>query len=185
MELTYNILKAIDKYVTKANAEKYLPWLNKYMPQFGITSRMRICHFLAQILHESGHLRYSREIASGEAYDTGKLAVKLGNTPEKDGDGQRYKGRGLIQLTGRTNYKAFNDWLRTFDDDIADVYTNPVIVETPKYAVLSAVYFWDSRDLNKLADGDMLTAITKRVNGGTNGYNERLKLLGAAKKVIK
>lgn len=185
MELTYDILKAVDKFVTKRNADLYLPWLNKYMPRFGITSRLRVCHFLAQVLHESGHLRYSREIASGAAYDTGRLAQRLGNTPEKDGDGQRYKGRGLIQLTGRANYCAFNAWLRTFDDGIADVYTNPVIVETPKYAVLSAVYFWDSRDLNKLADKDMLTAITRRVNGGLNGYDERLELLSNAKKVIK
>lgn len=185
MKLTYGILKAIDSAVTKEKADLYLPWLNKYMPDFGITSRMRVCHFLAQVLHESGHLRYSRELASGEAYDTGKLAIRLGNTPEKDGDGQKYKGRGLIQLTGRANYKAFNNWLRTFDDDVVDVYTYPVTVETPKYAVLSAVYFWTSRDLNKLADKDMLTAITKRVNGCTNGLQERLKLLSNAKKVIR
>lgn len=186
MKLTYGILKAMDKLVVKSKADLYLPWLNKYMPMFGITSNLRVCHFLAQVLHESCHLRYVRELASGEAYDTGKLAEKLGNTSERDGDGQHYKGRGLIQLTGRANYKAFNQWLKTFDkEDGADVYTNPVIVETPKYAVLSAVYFWNSRGLNSLADKDMLTAITKRINGGLNGYDERLKLLSNAKKVIK
>lgn len=185
MELTFTILKAIDKAVTKENAALYLPWLNEFMPGFGITSRLRICHFLAQVLHESGHLRYARELASGEAYDTGRLAQKLGNTPEKDGDGQRYKGRGLIQLTGRANYKAFNDWLRTFDKVVADVYSNPVIVETPRYAVLSAVYYWSSRDLNTLADKDLLTAITKRINGGLNGLKQREQLLERAKKVIK
>lgn len=185
MELTFSILKAIDKNILKHDADKYLPWLNEFMPKFGITSRLRVCHFLAQVLHESGHLRYNKELASGAAYDTGKLAVRLGNTPEKDGDGQRYKGRGLIQLTGRANYKAFNDWLRTFDKTVTDVYSNPVIVETPRYAVLSAVYFWTSRDLNTLADKDMLTAITKRVNGGTNGLQDRLNLLASAKRVIK
>lgn len=184
MELNYETLKKVDKYITKANAEKYIPWLNKYMSQFGITSRMRVCHFLAQILHESGHLRYSREIASGAAYDTGSLAVKLGNTPQKDGDGQKYKGRGLIQLTGRANYLAFQNWLWSINKD-EDIYNNPEKLERPEYAVLSAVYFWNSRDLNKLADKDMLIAITKRINGGLNGYKDRLQLLSNAKKVIK
>lgn len=185
MRLTYTILHQIDPAVTKENAARYVGWLNSFMDKYGINSRLRVCHFLAQVLHESGHLRYSRELASGAAYDTGKLAIRLGNTPQKDGDGQLYKGRGLIQLTGRANYNAFNGWLRQNDTERADVYTNPAIVETPRYAVLSAVYFWITRDLNNLADKDMLTAITKRINGGLNGYDERLRLLTNAKKVIK
>ena len=88
--ITKQQLKSIMPNALSKNIDMYLPLLNELMHKFGINTRLRVCHFLAQIAHESGQLRYSQEIASGKAYDTGRLAAALGNTPEADGDGQKY-----------------------------------------------------------------------------------------------
>ena len=152
--------------------------LNQAMAEFCIDTPMRKAAFLAQIAHESGSLRYVRELASGEAYDTGRLAARLGNTPEADGDGQRYKGRGLIQITGRHNYIACGMAL-----DV-DLLGNPELLEQPELACRSAAWFWDSRDLNKLADEGQFRAITRAINGGYNGYEDRLAYYERAKAVL-
>ena len=123
-------------------------------------------------------MRYSEEIASGKAYDTGKLAIKLGNTPEADGDGQKYKGRGLIQVTGRANYEAYKQYCGF------DVVKQPELLAKPVGAIRSSMWFWKSKGLNELADRDEFTAITKRINGGTNGIEDRRKYLARAKKVL-
>ena len=88
MEITKEQLKVIMPNAG-TRADVFLPYLNRYMERYGINNRMRVCHFLAQIAHESGELRYTREIGSGAEYDTGRKARMLGNTPAKDGDGQR------------------------------------------------------------------------------------------------
>ena len=137
-----------------------------------------MAHYLAQIAHESAELRYSEEIASGKAYDTGKLAIKLGNTPEADGDGQKYKGRGLIQVTGRANYEAYKQYCGF------DVVKQPELLAKPVGAIRSSMWFWKTKGLNELADRDEFTAITKRINGGTNGIEDRRKYLARAKKVL-
>lgn len=178
MEITQQQLLAIMPNA-RARVSMFLPYLNKYMQRYGINNRMRACHFLAQIAHESGELRYTRELASGAEYDTGRKAQMLGNTPQKDGDGQRYKGRGLIQITGRSNYKQIS---KATGVDFED---HPEWLELPQWATMSACWWWDNRGLNRLADRDELTNITKRINGGTNGLQDRLKYLGRAKKVIK
>lgn len=152
--------------------------MNKYAKEFGIDSPQRWAHYLAQIAHESMELRYSEEIASGKAYDTGKLAIKLGNTPEADGDGQKYKGRGLIQVTGRANYEAYKKYCGF------DVVKHPELLAKPVGAIRSSMWFWKSKGLNELADRDEFTAITKRINGGTNGIEDRRKYLARAKKVL-
>ena len=149
------------------------------MPKYGVTTPLRVQHFLSQIAHESAQLRYNKELASGEAYDTGRLAKNLGNTPEKDGDGQKYKGRGLIQITGTTNYKAISkDWG-------IDVFSNPSLLETPENSVRSACWFWWKHGLNKLADTNPpVEKITKVINGGYNGLKERKEFFENAKKAI-
>lgn len=166
MELTLKQLKAI--MPESRYAAGYLPFLNKWMKWYGITTLQRICHFIAQVAHESAQLNYSREIGTGHAYDVGKLAERLGNTPEDDGDGERYKGRGLIQVTGLANYKAVaKDW------DL-DVVKNPELLEQPDGAARSACWFWWKVGLNKKADqGASVKAITKIINGGYNGLAER------------
>ena len=126
-----------------------------------ITSPLRRSHFLAQVGHESGELRYTEEIASGAAYEGRK---DLGNT--EAGDGSRFKGRGLIQLTGRANYIAFGEVVAA---DFTRGNACCRIAEDPALAVQAAIWFWQTHSLNTLADHDDVVAITRRVNGGTNG----------------
>ena len=158
--------------------EQILLYINRYAQEFDINTSLRWAHYLAQIAHESAELRYSEEIASGKAYDTGKLAIKLGNTPEADGDGQKYKGRGLIQVTGRNNYEMYKQYCGY------DVVKQPELLAKPVGAIRSSMWFWKAKGLNELADRDEFTAITKRINGGTNGIEDRRKYLARAKKVL-
>jgi putative chitinase len=161
----------------------FVPALNAAMGKYGIVTRLRIAAFIAQIGHESGQLLYVRELGGHDylaKYDTGTLAKRLGNTPEADGDGQKYRGRGLIQITGRANYEACSEAL--FSD--ARLLNTPELLEHPVYAAMSAAWFWHRAGLNTQADkGDFLT-ITKRINGGTNGLADREALYERALKVL-
>ena len=152
--------------------------INEAMDEFGIDTPARQAAFVAQIAHESGSLRYVRELASGEAYDTGRLAERLGNTPETDGDGQRYRGRGLIQITGASNYSACGLALGL------DLLANPELLEQPNHACRSAAWFWDSRGLNALADAGDFERITRKINGGLNGQADRLAFYHRAMEVL-
>src|SRR5690242_10083322 len=105
VEINIDLIQECMPFATRENVEIFTPKLDESMLKYEIRQKeVRVAAFLAQIAHESGSLRYTREIYSGEAYDVGKKAQSLGNTPEDDGDGERYKGRGLIQITGLTNY---------------------------------------------------------------------------------
>lgn len=168
-------LKKIMPFATDANIDKFLPHLNDTMATFNIDTPMRQAHFLAQIAHESGSLRYVKEIASGEAYEGRK---DLGNVIP--GDGVRFKGRGLIQLTGRTNYKLFDD----FTIHESDLLNHPDRVERPDLAALVAGWFWNRNKLNELADQDMFLKITRKINGGYNGIEDRQQHLDRAKAVL-
>ena len=108
----------------------FAPVLNAAMGKFGIVTPARQAAFIAQVGHESGQLRFVRELGSDSylaKYDTGKLAARLGNTPEADGDGQKYRGRGLIQVTGRANYEACSEAL--FGD--SRLLNTPELLEHP------------------------------------------------------
>jgi predicted chitinase len=141
-----------------------------------IDTPRRQAHFLAQIGHESGELRFRAEIASGEAYEGRR---DLGNT--QPGDGRRFKGRGLIQLTGRANYREYG---RAIGRE-ADILVHPELLETdPDLCVDVAGWFWAKRNLNTLADADDLTGITKRINVGLNGLEDRRRLLKRAKALL-
>lgn len=152
--------------------------INEAMDEFGIDTPARQAAFVAQIAHESGSLRYVRELASGEAYDTGRLAERLGNTPETDGDGQRYRGRGLIQITGASNYRACGLALGL------DLLAHPELLEQPNHACRSAAWFWGSRGLNALADAGDFERITRKINGGLNGLADRLAFYQRASEVL-
>lgn len=168
-------LKIIMPFATEANLEKYCQPLNEAMVKYEINNHKRIAAFIAQLAHESGSFRYVEELATGKDYDTGTKAVSLGNTLEADGDGERYKGRGLIQITGKTNYERVSKALGI------DFLSEPEKLELPLFATESAAWFWKSRGLNELADIDDFTRITKRINGGLNGFAQRLEFWERAK----
>lgn len=161
----------------------FLPALNEAMAQWGIDHPKRIAAFLAQVGHESGQLRHVRELGDQAylaRYDTGSLARRLGNTPEADGDGQLYRGRGLIQITGHNNYQACSRAL--FGDQ--RLLAQPQLLEQPRWACASAGWFWHSRGLNALADQGEFNRITRLINGGLNGLAERLQLWARAREVL-
>lgn len=142
--------------------------------KFEVNTKPRLCHFLAQIGHETAGLKYDLEIASGAAYEGRK---DLGNT--QPGDGRKYKGAGAIMLTGRANYLAFSK-----------VMNDPRVMEGCKYVAehyffSSAGWFWDTRNLNKLVDqGASVAAITRIVNGGQNGLADRVQYYNRFKNII-
>ena len=139
MIITNEDLKKILPLSSEVNRNKYIEWLNYFMPKYDIDTDKEIAAFIAQIGHESGQLRYVEEIASGAAYEGRK---DLGNTQK--GDGKRFKGRGLIQITGRFNYTQLSKDLGE------DFIKNPELLSTPKYAVQSACWFWNKNKLNDL-----------------------------------
>ena len=169
-----------------SRVDKYLPYLNSAMMEFCINlDPVRMAHFLAQVAHESGEMRYVKELASGKAYEG---RTDLGNTVP--GYGVKYKGRGFLQLTGFYNYRRYKIFCGY------DVLKNPELLEQPKGATRSAAWIWQRGlgvDLNHVADGDdghnsyeICKQITKRINGGYNHLAERwtytqraLKVLGA------
>jgi sialidase-1 len=176
--LTLEQLQAIMPHLKKDKAEEFLPLLNKTMDQFDITTPLRRAAFLAQLAHESGELRYMEEIASGEAYEGRK---DLGNT--EPGDGKRYKGRGPIQLTGRFNYRKAGEALKL------DLEGKPELAAKPEVGCLVAGWFWSTRKLNDLADERDYKTITRRINGGLHGqeqreryYRKALEVLGTGEK---
>ncbi len=167
----------------RSSAGLFLHALNAAFARHEINSVPRAAAFLAQIGHESGELRYVRELGSDpylSKYDTGVLAARLGNTPDADGDGQKYRGRGLIQITGRRNYLACSHVL--FGDD--RLLREPALLEQPQWACESAAWFWQRNGLNELADQERFTTITRRINGGLNGLEDRLQLWARAKAVL-
>lgn len=134
-----------------------------HFPAYGIMeSGLRLSHFMAQLVHESGSFRYMEEIASGSAYEG---RADLGNVVA--GDGVRFKGRGPIQITGRANY-------RTFGRSIGiDIENHPEIAAVPSIGLHLALEYWKSRGLNSLADADDIRGITRKINGGLNGFDDR------------
>jgi putative chitinase len=157
--------------------------LSTAMAHRQINTPKRQAAFLAQVGHESGQLQYVRELGGDQylsKYDTGNLATKLGNTPEADGDGQRYRGRGLIQITGHDNYLRCS--LALFCDE--RLLHTPELLEQPQWAAESAAWFWSVNGLNALADQDQFNTITRRINGGLNGLEDRLQLWARARAVL-
>lgn len=167
----------------RTQAGVFVSPLNTAMARRNINSPKRIAAFLAQVGHESGQLRYVRELGSDQyltKYDTGSLAIRLGNTPEPDGDGRRYRGRGLIQITGRDNYRRCS--LALFGDE--RLLTSPELLEQPQWAAESAAWFWEQNGLNELADRNQFNSITRRINGSLNGLQDRLQLWARASAVL-
>ena len=172
MRITIHQLQAI-MTCSELKASEFCEPLNNAMEKYSINTLLREAAFLAQVGHESGRLFYVKEIASGKAYEGRK---DLGNT--KAGDGVKFKGRGLIQITGRNNYKQCGTDLKL------DLLTHPELLETTDNACLSAAWFWNLHHLNPLADQQLLSSITKIINGGQNGQLDRQLLYNKAKIVL-
>lgn len=161
-------LSNIYPFASSSKVDLYLPILNQYMSVYGIDSLNRKAAFLAQIGHESGQLNYTEELASGKAYEGRK---DLGNVYK--GDGVRFKGRGLIQITGRSNYTSAGVALGF------DLVNYPDQLKEPRLATQSACWWWHQRGLNTLADNATegnFKKITRIINGGYNGYADRHKI---------
>lgn len=161
----------------KMGAGKYAQALEEACIHFGIVTALEKAHFLAQVAHESDGFKTATEYASGAAYEGRK---DLGNT--QPGDGKRFKGRGLIQITGRANYRTYSLW--KYGDD--RVVLNPAMLAELPDAVDAAGWYWTvaKPKLPGLARADDLVGVTKAINGGRNGLIDRGERLAQAKKLF-
>ena len=143
---------------------------NNAMRAAEITNVQRAAMFAAQLGHESVGLKYMREIATGAEYEG---RADLGNT--RPGDGVRYAGRGPIQLTGRSNYRAFTRWAQANGHTTLDFEAQPELLEEPQWGFLAAAYYWTAArpQINRLADAGDLEGVTRAINGGLNGLTDR------------
>ena len=185
MLITLNQLeKCVPQATDRLRIEAIEP-LNSTLEKYNINTRSRIAAFLAQITHESGSFRYVEEIADGSRYeyrkDLGNLQPEALTAAHSVGTttGKYYKGRGWIQITGFYNYKELSNAIGV------DFIHNPDMLCEMPYAALSAGWFWNVHNCNALADVDRFTAITKVINGGYNGKEERLRFYRKNLKVLK
>lgn len=147
------------------------------MAEFGIDTPIRQAAFIAQVGHESAGFAYTREIWGPTAAQLKyEGRADLGNTQK--GDGSTYRGRGLIQITGRANYAGAGAALGI------DLVRNPQWLESADLAARSAGWFWKDRDCNALADRGDFVGLTRKINGGTNGLSDRQMRWGVAKKAL-
>lgn len=181
MTLQDNDLARIMPNLGAAKRASYLPFLQRAMDEFEINTPLRAAAFLAQIAHESGEFRWMEEIwgptAAQRRYEpvTSK-SRDLGNT--EVGDGKRFKGRGPIQLTGRANYKRYGDILGL------NLTADPMSAATPEVGFRTAGLYWKRNGLNELADRQLFQTITRRINGGLNGLEDRTRYYVRAKAVL-
>lgn len=183
MTLTFEQLKACAPAAAGTNRiKKFLDPINKALAEFDISTPLRVAGFLAQVIHESGSFVYMQELASGDAYDT---RVDLGNTPEKDGDGRKWKGHGLIQITGATNHKLVAKYFGIPLDKVV------AWILTPEGAARSAGWYWTVfRKINAIADKGDIKAMSIAVNGKNrktglpNHLPERTAIYNNCKKVL-
>lgn len=161
-------------------AGKIADSFNKLAPAFALTTPLRVAHFLAQLSHESGGFQFVRELwGPTPAQKRYEGRADLGNT--QPGDGSRFRGHGLIQVTGRANHADFTAWIKRRYPEAPDFVAEPEALSEFPWALMSAFWFWDTRGLNALADRDDVVAVTKKVNGGTNGLADRKAALKRAK----
>ena len=209
MSFEFDFTKEHLQEIISADADDWYDALVDILPKYGITTERRVAHFLSQCAHESGgfkrleeNLNYSAkalravfgryfgdspkrdadeyhrqpEMIANYVYMDEFRKYKMGNTEE--GDGWRFRGRGLKQLTGRENYTRFGESVDMSAEEAAEY------VATPAGAVESACWYWDSRNLNAIADGDDVKAMTKKINGGTIGLEDRQNRYVHALKVL-
>ena len=202
--MTSDQFKAI--FPRASNPSEWVLQLNRLLPQYGINTEKRISAFLAQCGHESAgftalkeNLNYSAQALNAvfpkyfknagrdanlyarkpEKIANVVYANRMGNGNEQSGDGWKFRGRGLIQLTGRTNYQRFANYINN-----QEIMNNPDLVCSYEYAILSAIWYWNLMNLNTYADKSDIKTMTKLINGGYNGLDERVKLFNKILKVV-
>lgn len=209
MSFEFDFTKEHLAKIISADADDWYDALCELLPKYGITTERRVAHFLSQCAHESGgfkrleeNLNYSAkalravfgryfgdapkadadeyarnpEMIANRVYNDTYRKYKMGNTEE--GDGWRFRGRGLKQLTGRDNYTRFGKSVGMTAEEAAEY------VATPAGAIESACWFWDANNLNDIADTDDVKRMTKKINGGTIGLEDRMKRYGHAMDVL-
>lgn len=181
MAITLDDLRRICPHAPAAKLAPFVDPLNVAFEEFDINTGRRQAAFLAQAAHESMGFAAMKEFASGQAYDEGSKAERLGNTPEDDDDGVLYKGRGIFQLTGTKNYRDAGTWI--FGDPDWLIY-HPDKAGEPENACRIAGWYWKRNGLNELADRGEFRTITKRINGGYNGMDERIAYHERAQEVL-
>ena len=181
---------------------KWLEPLQETFEKYDINTPKRQACFIGQCMHESGGFKFLRENLNYSAkalmntwpsrFPDADIAEKYARQPEmiankvysgrmgntEDGDGAKFIGRGLIQLTGKDNYKAFGEAIGE------DLVANPQLVEEPRYAAISAGWFWNRRQLNLLADKMDIDTLTKRINGGNIGIQDRIAKINKALDIL-
>jgi len=175
MTITEAQIRRIMPKAKDENVKAFVESFNKYSEQFGITTKIRAVHYIAQVAHETAELRYQEEIASGLQYEGRK---DLGNI--YPGDGQRFKGRGYLQTTGRANYQAYAD--SGFCN--GDLMSHPEWLAKQPGCQKASMFFWLKNNLNKYADQDDVRTVSKRINGGWNGLAQRMYYWRVAKRVF-
>ena len=165
-----------------SNMQSVLAGLDLAGERLGLTGAHRLAQYVCQITHESGRFRYDQEIwgptAAQRRYDT---RTDLGNTPARDGDGYRYRGRGPIQITGKDNYRRFTAWAKGHAPLAPDFVVGPDEVTTDPWEGLVGLWYWSEgnptgNSLNRFADIGDTEMITRLINGGLNGFDDRLDL---------
>ena len=167
----------------RARAALFSGPLDVACARYAIDTPIRLAMFLAQIGHESGSLQFVRELwGPTDAQLRYEGRADLGNT--LPGDGFRFRGRGVIQTTGRANYRFVRDRLRKGGFRCPDFEQEPELLEEPQWAALSACDYWEMRKCNEAADAGDFELVTRLINGGTNGLVDRLNRWERAKRVL-
>jgi putative chitinase len=178
MLITESMIRAIAPKSKAEIVSGIVPALNAELPKIGVTTPLRLAHFIAQAAHETAGFKTLTEYwGPTPAQKRYEGRADLGNV--KRGDGKRYMGRGIFQITGRANYKTIGAKLGL------DLEGNPALAADPEVSVKTACEYWRSRGMNRLADADDMRAVTKRINGGYNGLADREAYLAKAKATLK
>lgn len=202
--ITLDIFEKIAAGATQTKLDLYYTPIINAMQEFGIDTDQRAVMFLSQVLTESGALstvvenlnysvngllktfpKYYRTVAEAEAHAKQPIKIasrvyanRMGNGDEASQDGWKYRGRGLIQITGKNNYVAFGNKIGV------DLTANPSYLETPEGAARSAAWFWNVNNLNRFADKGDIEGCSRAVNGGTNGLPDRIMYYNRGMKII-
>ena len=170
---------------TNDNIRSIAHGLDTHGAAVGLDRPHRLAHYLSQLGHESASGRHDREVWDGKGaqarYDTRE---DLGNTPERDGDGYKYRGRTAMQITGKFNTTAFRNWCRARFSSVPDFVANPDAMNTDPWEGLGPIWYWSERGLNTLADSGSVPDVTQRINGGHNGLSGRKALYTRAALVL-